>query len=416
MQQSAVDNNESNSIKRLLMGIIVLLAPIANLIDNYLGVSRSNILIVMLIPILGLVLLHAFQNHFSFRIDKLFLYALLNIGYIVGISIIGTPSATRIIQFSTMCLVLFTIKSFNVKTSDLVYLRKIVNNVVAINLLIFPFHINSVFKFGGIFDNPNSLGWICLCAVYFTQITKETIKEKHYHFLIAVIFATVFISGARASLLACIFLFMSFIIFERKNNTVRLRMYVCFGIVVAASVLIIDYLPNITQYPIGRTIDQLSLKYFNKSINSGRHYIWSEMASLSKQNPIFGLGLSTSYSSVNIRDGRSCHNLFLQTIVQSGYLGLSLLILFLFKIYQRILSNLNPRTVFTACFILSILIHEMFEVSLTQNNWDQGLVFWLIMGIGLSENTIDESTHSHKHAAGNILKKKTDIISGNEAI
>ncbi len=390
MQQLSNKKKKHDSIKRLLMGSIVLFAPIANLLDNYLGVSRSSVLIVMLIPILVLIFLHEWKCQFSLRIDKLLIYALLNLVYIVGLSIIGTPSASRIIQFSVMCLVLFTIKSFGINTGDLVFLRKIANSVVVINLLLFPFHTNSVFEFSGIFDNPNSLGWMCLCAIYFTQITKEKMELKRFYLFALIIFFTAFISGARASLLACIFLFFSFKIFDCKQSMIRLSLYVCFAVIVIASIMIIHYLPNITQYSIGQTIDQFSIKHFNKSINSGRQYIWNEMIMLSRQNPVFGLGLSTSYASVNLKDGRSCHNLFLQTIVQSGYLGLSFLILFLFQIYRRTLSNLKPKTIFTACFILSMLIHEMFEVSLTQNNWDQGLVFWMIMGIGLSISSLND--------------------------
>ena len=71
--------------------------------------------------------------------------------------------------------------------------------------------------------------------------------------------------------------------------------------------------------------------------------------------------------------------------------------LFLFILYY-ILNNLVsiPITIFSItfmCFLFFILLHECFEISLTQNLLYIGLMMWFLLGLGLNHNFNTDSKY-----------------------
>ena len=41
-----------------------------------------------------------------------------------------------------------------------------------------------------------------------------------------------------------------------------------------------------------------------------------------------------------------------------------------------------------ASLLVGVLVHECLEVSLTQNNFDVGLLFWVVLGISVSASSL----------------------------
>jgi O-antigen ligase len=86
-------------------------------------------------------------------------------------------------------------------------------------------------------------------------------------------------------------------------------------------------------------------------------------------------------------DGKSIHNLYLQTWYQTGMIGLILLILTLWQKYKYLTSvggaagepAAGEPAQLAATYLLGILVIQTFEVDLTQNNFAAALGMWLII-------------------------------------
>ena len=137
-------------------------------------------------------------------------------------------------------------------------------------------------------------------------------------------------------------------------------------------------------YTLGTQMDSMSQEYFGKGIQTGRHYIWLYVFDEIKTSPLIGHGLSAT--PILFGESRSCHNLFLQTALQSGFIGMILLIGIIYSIYSLNDSlNCNFAKNHVIVCVFSIMAHECFEVTLTQNYLSIGIIMWFLMGLPLNE-------------------------------
>src|SRR5690606_34902915 len=117
---------------------------------------------------------------------------------------------------------------------------------------------------------------------------------------------------------------------------------------------------------------------------SGRDILWKEITEAIKQKPLLGYGTGIQPSQV-VGIDISSHNLYLQTALQNGFIGLFLLLLIFFVIWMAYFkSKKEYMTRLSASFFIGILIDQSFEVALTQNKMDNALMFWLIISVGIS--------------------------------
>lgn len=125
-------------------------------------------------------------------------------------------------------------------------------------------------------------------------------------------------------------------------------------------------------------------KYTGKNILSGRNELWSELLVLIENKLLFGYG-SGALPRDFINMDLSAHNLYLQIALQVGIVGLSTFLFFLFFIWKTFwLNRHDPKIILLACYFIGILVHEMFEVTLIQNNFGLSIIQWLILGVGSS--------------------------------
>jgi O-antigen ligase len=126
------------------------------------------------------------------------------------------------------------------------------------------------------------------------------------------------------------------------------------------------------------------IKYTGKNILSGREHVWETLLFLIKQQPFFGYG-----SGALLRDfidtSLSAHNLYLQVSLQIGLIGLGLLVLILTLVWMMYLNGKgNPKVRLVASFFIGTLTYQLFEVTLTQNNFGLAIIQWVIIGLGIS--------------------------------
>lgn len=80
----------------------------------------------------------------------------------------------------------------------------------------------------------------------------------------------------------------------------------------------------------------------------------------------------------------SSHNMYLQTILQSGVVGLLLLLCLFWMIRGKLVECGDFSSRVGVSLLLAMLVHECLEVSLTQNNFTYGLLIWTVIGISLA--------------------------------
>ncbi len=98
--------------------------------------------------------------------------------------------------------------------------------------------------------------------------------------------------------------------------------------------------------------------------------------------PIFGFGPNTVATDVIGRNASS-HNLYVNMALQIGYLGLLIFILILFVIFMRYVSKGHNQLVRLAvAAFIAILAHQLFEITLVQNQLSIGLIQWLVIATG----------------------------------
>ena len=136
-----------------------------------------------------------------------------------------------------------------------------------------------------------------------------------------------------------------------------------------------------SKFPI---IESYVYQYTGKSLMSGRNRLWDTLTDIVNQKPFLGHG--TGIIPYNVADTTlSAHNLYLQTALQNGWIGLILLILIFFVIWiSYFRSKLEYATRLSASFFIGILVYQSFEIVLTQNKMDTALFFWLIISVGIS--------------------------------
>lgn len=130
----------------------------------------------------------------------------------------------------------------------------------------------------------------------------------------------------------------------------------------------------------------ISFHYTGKNILSGRHVLWSILFNAIKDRLWLGWGggaLLSNFTDYNL----SSHNLFLQIALQLGLLGLLIFITWLYVVWKEIIKlKYTPYSGITAGFYVSLLITQVFEVTLTQNNISLSLPFWILLGFSLGDN------------------------------
>lgn len=147
-----------------------------------------------------------------------------------------------------------------------------------------------------------------------------------------------------------------------------------------------------------RYFDQIEFWSFSltgKSLLSGRERIWERLIAFIKEKPILGHGASiTPEHLTNITF--SSHNTYIQISLQVGLMGLFFLILFLYLIWRKLWNNrFDYKVKLVASYFIGIIIYQLFEVTLTQNQFGLGLLQWIIIGIGFSLAKENKTNSSH---------------------
>lgn len=309
----------------------------------------------------------------------MFYYSYICIFFSEG-TIIDVFSIVRIIQLLCCISVYLTTYYMRFRCTDLKLIRSLIFFISIIVLCYLT--INGIHNMADrhFFRNNNYIGMLFFCFTVLYSLA--TYKYSFFYFLmISLLITIVFISGSRSSLIGIIimFIFYKFFLLHRYKNYYFYK-YIFHGVIIANLLFVIAY--TILPYQeIGQTINTLTQIYTGKNFFSGRQLIWNSIITQIYQAPFIGNGLS--YTVGNIYDTQlSAHNWYLQILLQSGMIGLVLIVMLIFQIYKRLLKFLwCQKACLGAAFLLAFLSQQSFEIAFTQNHLSIGLIVWFILGM-----------------------------------
>ncbi len=218
--------------------------------------------------------------------------------------------------------------------------------------------------------------------LYLVGYTKN-LKKSRILLIFVLMLAVISATDTRSVLLSVAFGILTFFLWKFiSSRKIFFNLY--FFLIMAFNYFVIVVYPKMYTWDNFHTLNNLSLQITGKPLLTGRNTIWSQLVDLITIKPLLGYGSSVVPENF-LSTSLSAHNLYLQIGLQTGLTGLILLLLFLFIIWESFWKNrYDPKVILVSSFFISILIHQTFEVTLTQNQFGIGLLQWMIIGFGLN--------------------------------
>lgn len=257
---------------------------------------------------------------------------------------------------------------------------------ILLNLLVFILH-GFPYPFDSYFRNPNALGAFAFFYSFFPFLNRQfDVSERRKKVLNAAIAGAVLLILLAEARILLISMLVTGLVFWKWHYIARdeKTYYMFFGILVAVIALIVILYPLASTSPAIWIINDYVRVLTGANIFSGRDRLWLYLLRIISTRPLLGYGTGAQLSDF-ITGNLSAHNFYLQTGLQSGILGIAGFVLLFFNIWRLFYRDKdNPYVRTSAAFFTGALIHQMGEVSLTQNNLAIGLLIWIITAIGAS--------------------------------
>ncbi len=239
--------------------------------------------------------------------------------------------------------------------------------------------------FSSYMANPNTLGPLLYLLLFFILAVRQTSRKHRWWWGTCVFIGLVLMVGvaARSAWLAAL---ASFITYVSWNHITRNRLIFRTWLAAAfASIAVFTYFYALLPYhPKATYWNLLVRKYTGGGLLSGREDFWWPLIEVIQEHLFLGYGagaLPSDFWTTNL----SAHSLYLQTALQVGIVGLVLFLCLMWAIWSIYWQGRrHPLVRLSAAFMIGILVHATFAVTLTQTSLTIGLLEWLVMGIGVS--------------------------------
>lgn len=192
-----------------------------------------------------------------------------------------------------------------------------------------------------------------------------------------------FLYSARTALLVSIALILFYFIFYYINLKTR-TYWKLFSVMVVFIVVGLSFYINIKSFSWYLELNELSLQYFGKNIDSSRSYLWqTSLAELKGLDWIWGLGTGIT-PFIPRYFNSSFHNSFIQTLMQNGIIALLCLIFIFWILWKHIvqIKERRLRALFMSAFI-AVVAYNCMECCLLQNKSFLGMIQWIILSLGV---------------------------------
>lgn len=262
-------------------------------------------------------------------------------------------------------------------------------NIIIFNILvliIYLFLIHYIFIRQEII-NTNTIGGYAYLLSFFPLLYvigySRKLKLRIILFILIASGSIIFFSGTRSIFFAAFFSLLTFILWKLISSR-KILFYMYFFVIIFMVFVTTFLYPKIKMLDNFEKYNYLSIKYTGKTLLSGRHTLWESLINIIEKQPLLGYGSGVLPNDF-IKTDLTSHNLYLQILLQVGLIGVLLLFLILFLIWKIFfLQANNSKVMLVGCYFVGIITYQIFEVTLTQNNFGLGIIQWLIIGIGLS--------------------------------
>lgn len=244
--------------------------------------------------------------------------------------------------------------------------------------------------YAAFYVHSNAFAVVLICACALSLLSMDGPKPKVSDLCVfAMALVLLLFANSRSAMLALLVVVaLPYLLHavSKKRSFLAVARVAFFVVLVAVLAFTVVY-PSLIGTQLGYSLEMLSREWLNKNFFSGREVVWKMILDAVKGHEVFGLGLSMVPSMV-YETSFSSHNLYLQTILQSGAVGLVFVLLLLWLVLERLGKEGGWQACVGASLLVGVLVHECLEVSLTQNNFDVGLLFWVVLGISVSASSL----------------------------
>ena len=132
-------------------------------------------------------------------------------------------------------------------------------------------------------------------------------------------------TGSRVAFVSFIFAFIAGIYMYKTNKIANKVLIVTIGFILFMAIWLYTMQSDLMRQRLIESINQG---------NSSREYIWSRIINLILENPVFGVGLTgyTEFAVYVFGQPTSAHNVILQVLCYTGIVGLTLYLVFLWRV------------------------------------------------------------------------------------
>lgn len=374
-----------------LIGMLIMLSTL-NVSSNEISIIGWGAILIILILAVLFTMLYISRKKAYPKLMSIVTIMLIafNITYLIGIVNEGLILRGIIVYIQLTMLMVFFILMALVKWEyrEIKVISKFVEFFLIINLIVL-FFTRLPFPFKSFCGNSNAFSALVFFLSYFPMLyylINDDSKKKRYSFLIVSIGLLLVIFGASKaiwiSILVCLFVFWKWE-FISKN---RKRYNLFFTAIIIGIIGVIIILPMLAQHPNASTWNNYVREYIGGNLFSGRERIWEQLLLAIMERPIIGYGASATPNDL-INISLSSHNLYIQTAIQVGVVGVCVLFILLSSIWNLMYRGKESiYTKLSASYFIGIIVYQSAEVSLTQNNLAVGIIMWLIIGIGISKS------------------------------
>ncbi len=235
--------------------------------------------------------------------------------------------------------------------------------------------------------NRNTIGSYAFFLTFFPLLYmigySKNLKRTSILFVFILSSIVIFSVDSRSIFISILFVFFTYFVWN--FITKRKFLFNLYFLLVAAFGYWFTFIyPKIYTWNNFHKLNELSLKFADKPLLTGRERIWERLIGYIERKPLLGYGSSTlpsDFTSTTL----SAHNTYIQIGLQTGIIGIILLALVFFTFWKTSWKNRHDKKVaLSASFLIGIIIYQLFEVNLTQSNFGLGLVQWMLIGFLLS--------------------------------
>jgi O-antigen ligase len=131
-------------------------------------------------------------------------------------------------------------------------------------------------------------------------------------------------------------------------------------------------------------LNTISREMTGKNLLSGRDKLWPYAINLIVLSPWFGWGAGTSISE-SVFSHASEHNMYLQTLLQIGFVGMAAIVLACSAVWGGLISKHDEKHArllgVAAAVYITVMMCQNFEITLFQTNLGLSLPMWAFVGL-----------------------------------